>query len=193
MRFVGAAPGVATGGGQAGEEVGAGKAGVGIRGRSGLDGRGDAVEASVGIVGVLHGIVQAEREAGVAAEGVGGAGDDIGGTCLQIDDRLGGKREGEGVVGVVMRRQKCLRHLLPPQAVVGTMDWILHRDCYLLFSGLTLTSADFPTVFFQTVHSNSSTDSSEPLPNRLKIPSNSMGYGSTVPPVPFLWDASEFY
>ena len=77
------------------------------------------MKAPVGIVGVLHGIVGAEREAGGAPEGVGGAGDE--------DAVLGLGDEVEGVVGEEVGRDAVNDGGdLPPETVVCAMDWLSH-------------------------------------------------------------------
>jgi hypothetical protein len=78
------------------------------------------VEATEHVVSIRHGVIFVEAEAVGTAEGVGCTGDE--------DAVLGLGDEVEGVVGVIVRRQECLRHLLPPESVVG---WITINLYYL--------------------------------------------------------------
>ena len=88
-----------------------------VRRLRGLHGR----EATVFIVAVFHGIVRPDGDACRAAEGVGRALDaravlDFGD---EVDAVVNVRRGEEDLPG---RRQECLRHLQPPEGVVGEGD-----------------------------------------------------------------------
>ena len=78
------------------------------------------MESTKHIVSIRHRVAFVESKTGGTAKGVVGSRKDVG--LAGGDDGFGGEGERGGVVGEMMRRQECLRHLLATETVVGEVS-----------------------------------------------------------------------